>query len=292
MDTWVPDSRLRRLDASREDAHWIATQWEHPQARIVGITREGLVLVDPERGGILWLRPQGRFDPETVLCIGTVGGVPYFAMVVGDEFPAATLRELASQLSDTHRDVATTAVALVNWHKVAPFCGICGGQTEVRSGGHVRWCSHCERDRYPRTDPAVIVAILDHHDRLLLGHQAIWDAGRVSLLAGFVESGESLEQALRREVREEAEIELGALRYFGSQPHPFPRSLMLAFVARATTTDVCVDGRELQWAGFFDTEEVRRKVEAGSLRLPAQSSIASRMIGLWLDGNLPAPEAS
>lgn len=292
MDTWVPDSRLRRLDASREDARWVASQWEHPQARVAGITRDQMVLVDPEQGGVLWLEPQGPFDPETVLCIGTVDGVPYFAMVVSDELPAATLRELAHQLSDTDRDVVTTAVALANWHKVAPFCGICGGQTKVHSGGHVRWCPVCERERYPRTDPAVIVAILDRHDRLLLGHQVTWDAGRVSLLAGFVESGESLEQAIRREVREEAEIELGALRYFGSQPHPFPRSLMLAFLARAETTDVNVDGRELQWAGFFDTEEVKRKVKAGSLRLPAQSSIASRMIQLWLDGSLPSPEGS
>lgn len=292
MNSWVPHSRLRRLDSSREDAHWVSAQWEHPLARVVAVTRDGLVLSDPEDGGVRWLSPEGPFDPDTVLCVGTVDGVPQFAMVVGDDSPAVTLRQLATRLPDTDRDIVTTAVALVNWHRVAPCCGVCGGLTEVRSGGHVRWCPNCERERYPRTDPAVIVAILDADDRLLLGHQVTWDVGRVSLLAGFVESGESLEQAIRREVREEAEIELGEMRYFGSQPHPFPRSLMLAFVARAETTDIHVDGQELEWAGFFEPSEVTAKVAAGSLLLPAQFSIASRMIRLWLSGDLPAPELS
>jgi NAD+ diphosphatase len=258
-------------------------------ARVVGVTPDGRVLSDPATGGLRWLAATGPYDPETVLCIGLVDDTPQFAIVVADDGTATSLRMMTSSISDTDRDVATTAVALANWHRVAPYCGICGGLTEVRSGGHVRWCPNCDRERYPRTDPAVIVSILDDRDRLLLGHQTAWETGRVSVLAGFVESGESLEQAIRREVREEAAIELGELRYFGSQPHPYPRSLMLAFVARAETTDIRVDGKELGWAGFFTPEEVNERVREGSLLLPAKSSIASRMIRLWLAGELPAP---
>ncbi len=290
MDVWVPKSRLRRLDSDRNDVSWVVSQWENPQARVVGITPDGQVLADRAKGGLRWLPAEGPYDSETVLCIGHVEGIPYFGIVVADDGSAMSLRILASSLSDTDRDIATTGVALANWHRVAPYCGICGGLTQVRNGGHVRWCPSCDRERYPRTDPAVIVSIVDDRGRLLLGHQVTWDTNRVSVLAGFVESGESLEQAIRREVREEAAIELGAVRYFGSQPHPYPRSLMLAFVARAETIDVQVDGQELEWAGFFTPEEVNQRVSDGSLLLPAKSSIASKMIDMWLVGELPVPD--
>ena len=133
---------------------------------------------------------------------------------------------------------------------------------------------------------SMIVAITDGDGRLLLGHHTGWDEQRVSILAGFVEAGESLEQAVRREVREESGLELGAVRYVGSQPWPFPRSLMLGFVADAASTDVRVDGDEIEWADFYTVAEVDQRVADGRLVLPQQLSIASTIIAAWRAGRL------
>ena len=156
----------------------------------------------------------------------------------------------------------------------------------VREAGHVRHCERCDRDRFPRTDPAVITAILDADDRLLLAHNATWDAARMSLVAGFVDAGESLEACVRREVFEEVGVRLAEVRYVASQPWPFPRSLMLGFVAEALTDDVHVDGDEIEWANFYTVDEVAEQVADGRLVLPLKLSIASRLIGAWRDGRL------
>ena len=187
------------------------------------------------------------------------------------------------QLTDNERDIAATAAAVCNWHRAERFCARCGGGTRVINGGYARHCDACDEDHFPRTDPAVIVGVLDDDDRLLLGGQPSW-GNRVSVLAGFVELGESLEQAIHREIGEEADIEIGTTRYFGSQPWPFPRSLMVGYFARAATTAICVDADELDHAAWMSREEVRSRVRSGELALPGASSIASRMIDAWLDG--------
>lgn len=290
MDVWVPDSRLERVDDRRTDEAWVSSTWGRRGARLVRIALDGSLPCD-DRGRHLRDEPAaGDFDPDAHFLVGWVGGVPYFTTLGGDDGPSRPLRSLSLTLSDTERDVATTALALTNWHQVAPHCGSCGGPTRVGKAGHARHCPACERDRFPRTDPAVIVAVVDADDRLLLGHQVTWPEGRVSLLAGFVEAGESLEQAVRREVLEEAGVRLGAIRYHGSQPHPFPRSLMLGFVARALSADVTVDGVEIEWGGFFSRDDVRARLRDCTISLPTQSSIAALLVRLWVAGELPAPE--
>jgi NAD+ diphosphatase len=156
----------------------------------------------------------------------------------------------------------------------------------VINGGFARHCKRCGRDHFPRTDPAVIVAVIDEADRILLGGQEAW-GNRVSVLAGFVESGESLEQAIHREVGEESDISLSELRYFGSQPWPFPRSLMVAFFARAAGTDIHVDINEIAHAEWYTRDQLSAKLEAGELGLPGKTSIAARMIQAWQDGEAP-----
>ncbi len=148
------------------------------------------------------------------------------------------------------------AQALVEWHRAHRFCPRCGGGLVVGGGGYVLTCESCGRQQFPRTDPAVIMLVTDG-DRALLGRQAAWPAGRYSTLAGFVDPGESLEQAVAREVMEEAGVEVTDVTYFGNQPWPFPSSLMIGFFARAVTTDIEVDGDELEAARWFTREEMR-----------------------------------
>ena len=288
MEPWVSNSRLDRAPDGRLDEAWVAGLWTHPGAKVIGVDDRSNVSSDLTGHELRWIRPGGDYDPEHHYLVGAVDGEPWFAVAATPEGPSASLRQLGGVLPETEADIATTAVALVNWHRVAPYCGRCGTLTQVREGGHMRWCSGCERQRFPRTDPAVIVAILDDRGRLLLGHHAGWEPTRVSILAGFVEAGESLEAAVHREIREESGLELSALRYVGSQPWPFPRSLMLGFVARAIGAEVAVDGAEIEWANFYTPAELESLVDAGELTLPMRSSIASRIITAWREGRLDA----
>ncbi|MFP5415401.1 MAG: NAD(+) diphosphatase [Actinomycetes bacterium] len=286
MEPWVPQSRLDRVPAARQDAVWVAAQWGHPAGRVVGVDDRSNISSDATGDALRWIAPGGDYDPEHHYLVGTVAGEPWFAVAATPQGPSASLRQLGAALPETEADIATTAVALVNWHRVAPYCGRCGTLTQVREGGHLRWCPGCDRQRFPRTDPAVIVAILDDAGRLLLGHHAGWEPTRVSILAGFVEAGESLEMAVHREMLEESGLALSRLRYVGSQAWPFPRSLMLGFVARARGSEIRVDGSEIEWADFYTVSELESLVDAGSLTLPMRSSIASRIITAWREGRL------
>lgn len=285
----MPDSRFRRLGEDRIEPADLERWWSDEGAGLVKVMPDGTLAANEAGTQLRIGRPTGGFEPDRHYLLGFVDDRPWFTSVVEPDGPAASLRQLGDHLPDTERDLATTAVALVNWNRLVPQCAVCGGPTVALRGGHVRYCAACDRERFPRTDPAVIVAVLDDDDRLLLGHQRAWANNRVSLLAGFVEAGESLEQAVRREVFEEAGVTLSNLAYVASQPWPFPRSLMLAFVARALGTDVRVDGDEIEWAQFYTRDEVRDGVASEAISLPTQSSVASRVVHAWLDRELPQP---
>lgn len=289
MELWVPASRFRRLGEDRIEPDDLARWWADERAGLLRVAPDGSLATNEAGTELRTGRPTGEFEADRHYLLGFVDDRPWFTTVVEPDGPTASLRQLGEHLPDTERDLATTAVALVNWNRVVPQCAVCGGPTVVLRGGHVRYCASCDRQRFPRTDPAVIVAVVDDDERLLLGHQSAWTNNRVSLLAGFVEAGESLEQAVRREVLEEAGIALGGLAYVASQPWPFPRSLMLAFVARALNTDVQVDGVEIEWAHFYTRAEVDAQVASGEITLPMQSSVASRVVRAWLDGVLQTP---
>ena len=198
----------------------------------------------------------------------------------------AGLRDVGTLLDDTGAGLFTAALALANWHSVHPRCARCGTPTVVVQAGWVRSCPACGAEHYPRTDPAVIMAIVDDEDRLLLGRQATWPAKRYSTLAGFVEPGESLEAAVRREVAEEAGVVVGAVEYRGNQPWPFPSSLMIGFRGHAVATAVEVDGVEIAHARWWTREEFEADVASGELLLPSRVSIARRLIEDWYGGSL------
>jgi NAD+ diphosphatase len=231
-------------------------------------------------------KPFVDYDSQRHRLLGLLNGDPIFAVETLTEGEVHDFREVGFQLTDNERDIAATAAALTHWHRLEPQCPRCGGPTVVINGGFVRHCAACGRDHFPRTDPAVIVAVVDLQDRLLLGGQKAW-GNRVSVLAGFVEAGESLEQTIHREIGEEVDVTLSDLRYFGSQPWPFPRSLMVAFFGRAEGTSISVDLDEIAYAEWYTRDQLSAKLDAGVLGLPGRSSIAARMIQAWRDGKAP-----
>lgn len=220
-------------------------------------------------------------------------GVDYLAVdhaaAGDDESPPAGwdgLREVGSLLDARDAGLLTQAVALLAWHAGHTHCPRCGAPTRVVQAGYARHCDVDGSDHYPRTDPAVIMTVVDGDDRLLLGHQASWPAHRYSTLAGFVEPGEPLEAAVRREVREEAGIVVDRVDYRGSQPWPFPASIMLGFHAYATTIDIDVDGIEIEQAAWFSRPELRAALTSGEVLLPPSVSIARALIEDWYGGPL------
>lgn len=200
------------------------------------------------------------------------------------------LRAIGAELSDADAGLATTAVALDAWHARHPRCPRCGAPTTSTAAGWTRRCTVDGSEHYPRTDPAVIMAVVDDSDRLLLGHAAAWAPHRFSTLAGFVEAGESVEHAVRREVAEETTVLVGDVAYAGSQPWPFPASLMLGFRARALSTDVVVDGVELTEARWFSRDELAAAVATGDLVLPSPASIAHALIEDWYGAPVPTSD--
>ena len=289
MIDWSAASILDRSEEHRDDAGWVEQQWRSPDAVLLPVGPGGRLPVGP--GPALRFAPTaGDLDPATTHLLGVAAGRPVFCQVV-DEVTGetATVREIGHRLAEDQADVAFCATSLANWHRIEPRCTACGALTDPRRAGLMRHCPECGRDTWPRTDPAVIVAVTNAADEILLAHQPVWAAGRVSVLAGFVETGESLEQAIHREILEESGIRLGELRYVASQPWPYPRSLMLGFRAAAVTTRITVDAEELAWGRWFGRADVRAGWADGSLVLPPRSSIARRLIEDWLgeDGQGP-----
>ncbi|MDH5490633.1 MAG: NAD(+) diphosphatase [Myxococcales bacterium] len=223
--------------------------------------------------------------------LGELGGVPLFGLDLSSSpEPLETLdlegkgvfRDLLAVgggMSSADRDLLAYLRALLGWHREALHCGRCGAETFARSAGHIRRCERCERDEFPRTDAAVMV-LLHHEDRILLARQPSFPPGMLSVLAGFVEPGESLEQCVIREVQEEVGLELDSLRYRASQPWPFPRSLMIAFSARALSAEFRLDREELEEARWLSRAEL---AAPEGLWLPPRISLARRLIDAFLE---------
>jgi NAD+ diphosphatase len=197
------------------------------------------------------------------------------------------LREAGADLPARDAGLATMAVALDEWHSRHPRCPRCGAPTVPAQAGWIRVCTLDGSEHYPRTDPAIIVAVVDDDDRILLGHNAAWPAGRFSTLAGFVEAGESAEHAVAREVAEETAVVVDRVDYRGSQPWPFPASLMLAFRGHAASTAVTADGHEVTEARWFTRDELAAATGAGDVLLPMRTSVAYALITDWFGAALP-----
>ena len=195
-----------------------------------------------------------------------------------------SLRDVGYLLDDREVGLASTAVSLAAWHRRHPRCPLCGAATASTAAGWTRTCTADGSDHYPRTDPAVIMAVVDDEDRILLAHSPHWPARRFSTLAGFVEPGESAEAAVAREVGEEVGVAIGEVAYRGSQSWPFPGSLMLAYRARAASTEITVDEVEIAQAQWFTRAELLAAVSAGEVLLPTRTSIARALIEEWFGG--------
>lgn len=288
VDTWAAPGSFDRVEDRRGDEAWVAGLWTTPGSLAVRVDESGSVAWADD--GPELHRPSGKYDPEHNWLLGLApDGSARFA-VAAAVAAGRTVRELPDGLPQADLELVTAAAALAAWHESAGHCGWCGGRSRAHGGGFVRRCTECGRDAFPRTDPAVIVAVVDDAGRLLLGRQGRWAAGRMSLLAGFVAAGESLEQAVRREVAEESGVPVTSVRYLASQPWPFPRSLMLGFSARAGGTDIAIDGVEIVEARWFSVDELEAELAAGRISLPMPVSIAYRIIDSWRRGALPAPD--
>jgi NAD+ diphosphatase len=276
----VDRTALRRID----DA-WLAAAWESPDVHVVR-TASGTAALSPD-GDELDLGRRPEVPPERRFFLGEHEGVPFFSVEVeeaeaaeaGDRF--RSLREIGAVLGARDAGLVVHAIALANWHATHRHCPRCGAATRVAMAGHSRVCEADGSEHYPRTDPAVIMSVVDDDDRLLLGHQSAWPDRRFSTLAGFVEPGESLEQAVRREVAEEVGVAVGEVDYLGSQPWPFPSSLMLGFTAHALTTEVTLHDAEIAQARWFTRASLRDDVRRGELLLPPPISIARRLVEHW-----------
>ena len=304
-------STVDRNEPVRTDPAQQAKLWE--TGRVIVVDGKGRT---PVRAGATELatRPTSDELPQDALLLGELDGVGYWALYTDQELREGVpspdsawglwsgaasedgeewhdLRTVGALLSDTSAGLFTTAVGLTSWHSRAGFCAKCGSRAERVNAGWATHCTGCGREEYPRTDPAVICLVHDgegeNGERIVLARQPIWPPQRYSVLAGFVEAGESFEACVAREIGEEVGIEVADIRYLGSQPWPFPRSIMVGFAARATDPTaplVPADG-EIEEARWVPRETLREAFANGGetegLKLPGPTSIAYQMIKGW-----------
>jgi NAD+ diphosphatase len=282
-----------RLGERRRDEAFLAAVWADERTRVVIMRGQELAIEPKSRRLRLW-SPMSAPAGERML-LGSLDGAVYFMVLTDDDQPEtggeyAGLRTLATSLDERESALAVHAISLGGWHQRHPRCSVCGNRTDIADAGASRQCPVCSAQHFPRTDPAVIMLIVDDDDRCLLGHNSARPDGWYSTLAGFVEPGETPEQAVRREVMEETGIRVGEVTYAGSQPWPFPSSLMLGYFGKALSTDVTVDGDEITHARWFTRAELGREVAAGDLAIPSTTvSIAGALVTQWYGAELPQP---
>ncbi len=280
-----------RLKLANADAGSVARAIADGSARLIPVWKSRCPMIRlPAPAAVLLRLESGPFagiDVSELILLGDYRGLTIFTTEIEADAPPvlddgtefADLRHAAALLPHDDAGLVAYARAMISFRHRHRFCGSCGTPTQPDQNGRVMICTResCKTESYPRVDPAVIVLVTDG-DRVLLGRQPGWPAGRYSTIAGFVEPGESLEDAVRREVLEETGIEIGAMTYQSSQPWPFPRSLMLGFRAEARTTEVRLGDPELEDARWFN----RADLATGSM-LPFAQSIAFRLIEEWYD---------
>jgi NAD+ diphosphatase len=296
---------LDRASERRGDAAWLRAQRADAKARILPMWRSMPFLWGPADAGAV--TELGLIDPETAKAVGPEraqevflgleGAVPHFARDISAlsyplDGPLAGLghfreaREALPFLPLPQVAILGQAKALMSWHAAHGFCARCGAGTRSEESGHRRLCPACGAEHFPRTDPAVIMLVTGG-DRCLLGRNRRFAASLTySTLAGFVEPGESIEEAVRREVFEEVGVRTGDVRYFAAQPWPFPYSLMIGCYARALGTEIVIDGEEIIAARWFDRETIQailRGEDRDGVKLPRHDAIAFHLIANWAD---------
>lgn len=275
---------LDRVSDRRSDPAWLSAQF---QAGLFLPFWENKPLVIEDRAGFLPWRTD--WEGGTCVFLGLEENQPLFAIdIAGEHEPALggqfqEMRPAAFVLPARDTAIAGQAKALIDWHRRHGFCPNCGAATDIRDGGYRRLCPQCSAEHFPRTDPVVIMLPV-LADACLIGRNARFVGGLYSAFAGFVEPGETMEDAVRRELHEEVSLSVGAIRYHASQPWPFPSSLMLGCYAQALSRDFRVDGKEIADARWLTKDEVRKRLAdtiQDALKLPAPIAIAHHLIRDW-----------
>jgi len=291
---------LERLGLSRSDPDWFAAVLAHPDTRFAALHElRVLIAAGGEPSPRLLLRSELPADLSRAHSI-TLLGLHGDRVCVGVDLDDARelelhgafadLREIGGRLRPDEAGLLAQARAMAHWHARHRHCGSCGAPTLPEQAGHLRRCTVCATDQFPRVDPAVIVLVADE-DRCLLGRQRRWETPTYSTLAGFVEPGETLEQAVAREVREESAVEVSDVHYLASQPWPFPASLMLAFRARPASYDIELMDGELIDARWFSRTALIAGIRSGTLNISRRHSIAWALIADWFDAGDAGPLA-
>jgi NAD+ diphosphatase len=279
--------RLDRAGMRRTDERWLSERLADGASRALLVAQDGVFVNGDSRPALVPLRSLGHLNEPVLLGLDSDGAL--FALAAPDDAPPPDgahlmgLRDVGALLSPSDAGLLAYATAMVNWHRRHPHCAVCGARTEVAEAGFVRRCPECGAEHHPRTDPVVIMLVHDG-ERALLGRQATWPAGRYSALAGFVEPGESLEEAVAREVLEEAGVQVEDVRYRSSQPWPFPASLMVGFHASYAGGEPHVLDGELEDVRWFERSELAAiaRGEVEGMAMPPPLAIARRLIDEWL----------
>jgi len=315
----VATSALDRDYLMRENAELFDILWQNPLTRVLVLHEGKTLLRDPSAtdSGVVGPAPELRLmtvdevssaqlrvylgktltatetEPKDTPVVLAVVSANSASLVEADENRWHQLKRSGNGLSDRDSELYASALALANWHASHVYCPKCGAPTSITRGGWVRTCFNENYEVFPRTDPAIIVSVIDDQDRILLGSQGAWGANRWSVLAGFVEPGESLNHAVVREVFEEAGVRVANPRYLGSQAWPYPHSLMVGFTAKVDPEHAHLeptpDGEEIVKLRWFSREDFI--AEAESLLLPGKASISRALIEHWFGGPLPTQEA-
>ena len=294
---------MDRAEYRRKDGDWLGDRIMDPESRFLPMSRLR-ALIDLEDGAeIGWRSPLEAIDlleEHRPLLLGVRDGRAHFA-IEADPRKAprdaawntrgkfVDVRSIAPSLATGEAAILAQARSMIDWHQRHGFCAVCGAPSEMRDAGYMRQCSDesCNAQHFPRTDPVTIMLVFDG-DRCLLGRQPRFPEGSYSALAGFMEPGESIEECVRREIWEEADIRVGKVRYVASQPWPFPSSLMIGCFAEAESTEIKIDPNELEDARWFTREQVREMIENcdsnEGLRMPPRLSLAHQLARRWLAG--------
>jgi NAD+ diphosphatase len=290
---------LDRAAHRRRDREWLTARLADPTTRFLPVWRERNLIRPGDKPAPAWLTADSAngliVDQATIVFLGVDGECAHFALSLShlEEDAArhcieahgelAELRAIGALLEAPDAALLAYGRAITTWHHRHRFCGNCGRPTVSEEGGHLRRCSDkaCSTPHFPRTDPAVIMAI-EHDGRLLLGREYSWPPGMHSVLAGFVEPGESLEETVAREVLEEAGLTVTDIRYHSSQPWPFPASIMLGFTGRAVNDSIRLQEPEIEHIGWYDREFLLASPEDETFRMPTRFSIARRLVDDWI----------
>ena len=290
---------LDRGDNERRDSRWLAKSQRDTKSRFLPFWQLNVLVRHDSELTLGWLNGD-RLDGFSVdvppVFLGTRDDIAHFAIDVSDLVsPIQTLglddrwrfedaRMAAMALPGEQSGILAQSRSQIDWHDRHRFCGVCGAPITPERGGHIRKCPDCAAEHFPRTDPVAIMLIIDD-ERCLLGQSAgrLARSGMYSALAGFIDQGESIEEAVRREVREEAGVDVGQVSYHSSQPWPFPSSLMIGCHGKAISTDIRIDTNEMSDVRWFSREDVRQALrqEHPTLKVPGAIAIAHHLINAW-----------